>query len=215
MDAVLRELNQIEIRDLKVGTPLDKTISGGQRKRLNIALELIREPSILFVDEPTSGLSSADSENVMGLLKAQAAKGRLVIAVIHQPSSRIYKMFDTLWVLDQGGRPIFDGNPLEALVYFRSAANKAGQDEYACPHCGSVHPEQLFEIIEEKEVDQKGIYTPNRQVPAPEWHERYLARRAQDRPEDRCAQLPAGEVERRLWRPGHAGATGGVLPAQP
>jgi ABC-type multidrug transport system ATPase subunit len=103
VDAVLTELNQIEIRDLKVGTPLNKTISGGQRKRLNIALELIREPSILFVDEPTSGLSSADSENVMGLLKAQAAKGRLVIAVIHQPFSRIFKMFDTLWVLDSRG----------------------------------------------------------------------------------------------------------------
>jgi len=202
VDAVLRELNQIEIRDLKVGTPLDKTISGGQRKRLNIALELIREPPILFVDEPTSGLSSADSENVMGLLKAQADKGRLVIAVIHQPSSRIYKMFDTLWVLDQGGRPIFDGNPLEALIYFRSAANKAGQEEYACPHCGSVYPEQLFEIIEEKQVDREGAYTPNRLVSAREWHKRYLARRGQEPSEDRFTQIPAGEVERRLWRPG-------------
>ena len=205
VDAVLTELNQIEIRDLKVGSPLDKTISGGQRKRLNIALELIREPSILFVDEPTSGLSSADSENVMGLLKAQAAKGRLVIAVIHQPSSRIYKMFDTLWVLDKGGRPIFDGNPLEALVYFRSAARKAGEDEYACPHCGSVHPEQLFDIIEEKEVDQQGISTPNRRVSAHEWHQRYLTRQWQDRSEFRRDWLAAGEVERRLWRPGTMG----------
>jgi ABC transport system ATP-binding/permease protein len=205
VDAVLRELNQIEIRDLKVGTPLDKTISGGQRKRLNIALELIREPSILFVDEPTSGLSSADSENVMGLLKAQAAKGRLVIAVIHQPSSRIYKMFDTLWVLDQGGRPIFDGNPLEALVYFRSAAHKAGENEYTCPHCGSVQPEQLFDIIEEKEVDPQGVYTSNRRVSADEWHKRYLTGRRQDRHEAPWASRPAGEFERRLWRPGTLG----------
>ncbi len=205
VDAVLRELNQIEIRDLKVGTPLNKTISGGQRKRLNIALELIREPSILFVDEPTSGLSSADSENVMGLLKAQAAKGRLVIAVIHQPSSRIYKMFDTIWVLDQGGWPIFDGNPLEALVYFRSASQKAGEDEYACPHCGNVHPEQLFDIIEEKEVDQQGIYTPNRRVSPHEWHQRYLTRRQQDRSEAGWACLASGEIERRLWRPGALG----------
>jgi ABC-type multidrug transport system ATPase subunit len=201
VDAVLRELNQIEIRDLKVATPLNKTISGGQRKRLNIALELIREPSILFVDEPTSGLSSADSENVMGLLKAQAAKGRLVIVVIHQPSSRIYKMFDAIWVLDQGGRPIFDGNPLEALVYFRSAAHKAGEEEYACPHCGSVQPEELFDIIEEKEVDQQGISTPHRRVSANEWHQRYLTRRGQDQSEVRWDRLAAGEVERRLWRP--------------
>jgi ABC-type multidrug transport system ATPase subunit len=205
VDAVLTELNQIEIRGLKVGTPLNKTISGGQRKRLNIALELIREPSILFVDEPTSGLSSADSENVMGLLKAQVAKGRLVISVIHQPSSRIYKMFDTLWVLDKGGWPIFDGNPLEALVYFRSSVHKAGEDEYACPHCGSVHPEQLFDIIEEKTVDQHGISTSNRRVSAQEWHQRYLIRRSQDRSEARWERLPAGEVERRLWRPGFLG----------
>jgi len=205
VDVMLMELNQIEIRDLKVGTPLDKTISGGQRKRLNIALELIREPAILFVDEPTSGLSSADSENVMGLLKAQTAKGKLVIAVIHQPSSRIYKMFDTLWVLDKGGWPIFDGNPLEALVYFRGAANKAGQDEYACPHCGSVQPEQLFEIIEEKELDQQGVSTPNRRFPAYVWHERYLARKSQAPSEIQCAQLPAGKLERRLWRPGSLG----------
>lgn len=205
VDAVLTELNQIEIRGLKVGTPLNKTISGGQRKRLNIALELIREPSILFVDEPTSGLSSADSENVMGLLKAQAAKGRLVIAVIHQPSSRIYKMFDTLWVLDQGGWPIFDGNPLEALVYFRSAVHKAGEDEYACPHCGSVHPEQLFDIIEEKAVDQHGISTSNRRVSAQEWHRRYLTRQSQDRSGVRWGRLAGGEVERRLWRPGALG----------
>jgi ABC-type multidrug transport system ATPase subunit len=74
--------------------PFNKTISGGQRKRLNIALELIREPSILFVDEPTSGLSSRDSENVMDLLRELTLKGKLIFIVIHQPSSEIYKMFD-------------------------------------------------------------------------------------------------------------------------
>jgi ABC-type multidrug transport system ATPase subunit len=59
-------------------------ISGGQRKRINIALELLREPTILFVDEPTSGLSSADSEVVMNLLKGQTHKGKLVVVNIHQ-----------------------------------------------------------------------------------------------------------------------------------
>ena len=71
---VLDDLDLWEIRDLKVGSPLNKMISGGQRKRLNIGLELIREPSILFVDEPTSGLSSSDSLMVMNLLKQQASK---------------------------------------------------------------------------------------------------------------------------------------------
>ncbi len=200
VEAVLAELNQLEIRDLKVGSPLDKTISGGQRKRLNIALELIRAPAILFVDEPTSGLSSADSENVMTLLKAQAAQGKLVIVVIHQPSSRIYKMFDALWLLDRGGRPIFTGNPLDALVYFRQAASAAGQEEYACPHCGQVNPEQLFEIIEERAVDDQGRYTDQRRVSPQEWRQRHLAQ--VDQAASGAGPEPAGPPERRLWRPG-------------
>jgi ABC-type multidrug transport system ATPase subunit len=176
-ETTLKELNQLDIASLKVGTPLDKTISGGQRKRLNIALELIREPPILFLDEPTSGLSSADSENVIGLLKAQAAKGRIVVATIHQPSSAVYRMFDRLWVLDAGGRPIFDGNPLDALVHFRTQGYRTGTGEYSCPQCGTVHPEQLFDIIEEKKVDESGNPTKIRKVSPSDWHARYLKAR--------------------------------------
>ncbi len=176
-EKTLKELNQLETAGLRVGTPLDKTISGGQRKRLNIALELIREPPVLFLDEPTSGLSSADSENVISLLKAQAAKGRIVVATIHQPSSTVYRMFDRLWLLDKGGRPIFDGNPLDALVHFRTEGYRTGNEEYACPHCGTVHPEQLFEIIEEMKVDANGHPTRERKVPPAEWHARYLKAR--------------------------------------
>ncbi|RLD63934.1 MAG: ABC transporter, partial [Bacteroidetes bacterium] len=84
---VLQNLGLYEVKDMVVGTPLDKKISGGQRKRLNIALELIREPAILFLDEPTSGLSSRDSVNIMDLLKELTLKGKLVFVVIHQPSS--------------------------------------------------------------------------------------------------------------------------------
>ena len=81
VDKLLSELDLFDARDLKVGSPLNKYISGGQRKRLNIALELIREPQLLFVDEPTSGLSSTDSENVIALLKDQTLKGKLVLSV--------------------------------------------------------------------------------------------------------------------------------------
>ena len=77
---------------------------------MNVALELIREPAILFTDEPTSGLSSTDSEKVMLLLKQQARKGKLVVVNIHQPSSAIFKLFDKLWIMDSGGRPILVGS---------------------------------------------------------------------------------------------------------
>ncbi|HEX3008243.1 MAG TPA: ATP-binding cassette domain-containing protein [Bacteroidales bacterium] len=78
VNELLVSLGLFENKDMKVGSPLNKKISGGQRKRLNIAMELIREPSILFLDEPTSGLSSRDSENIMDLLKELAFKGKLV-----------------------------------------------------------------------------------------------------------------------------------------
>ena len=103
VDHTLSNLGLLEKRALKVGSPFNKVISGGQRKRLNIALELIREPLVLFLDEPTSGLSSRDSENLMDLLRDLTLKGKLVFTVIHQPSSEIFKMFDKVVILDQGG----------------------------------------------------------------------------------------------------------------
>ncbi|MDH5608671.1 MAG: ATP-binding cassette domain-containing protein, partial [Cyclobacteriaceae bacterium] len=119
----LESLGLYEARNLKVGSPLDKSISGGQRKRLNIGLELLREPSVLFVDEPTSGLSSRDSENIMELLKDLSLKGKMIFVVIHQPSEDIFKMFDKLVLLDVGGYQIYYGNPVEGISYFKNIAN--------------------------------------------------------------------------------------------
>ena len=124
----LKDLGLDAVKDLKAGSAINKYISGGQRKRLNIALELIREPAVLFLDEPTSGLSSADTEKVINLLKEQTLKGKLIIVNIHQPSSDVYKLFDRLWLLDRGGYPVFDGNPIDAITYFKEAANYAGED---------------------------------------------------------------------------------------
>ena len=199
---MLAELQQEEIADLKVGDPLAKTISGGQRKRLNIALELIREPSILFVDEPTSGLSSADSDVVMGLLKAQAARGRLVIAIVHQPSSNLFRQFDALWILDKGGVPIYMGHPLEAARHFRETVHLAGADRGVCPECGHVHPEQIFSLIESKAIDADGRFTRARQFPPEFWHEAW---RKNAPPATAAGETPAEPPPRHLNRPGWLG----------
>jgi len=172
--SLLHAIGLYESKDLKVGNPLEKTISGGQRKRLNISLELIREPSVLFVDEPTSGLSSRDSENIMDLLKELALKGKLVFVVIHQPSSDIFKMFDKLMLLDQGGYPIFYGNPVDSVVHFKTLINHANCNERECPACGNVNPEQIFNIIEAKVVDEFGNQTSKRKTPPEEWNKLYL-----------------------------------------
>ena len=167
---VLQELELFEFRSLKVGSPLKKTISGGQRKRLNVALELIREPSILYVDEPTSGLSSMDSEKVMLLLKHQAREGKLVIVNIHQPSSDIFKLFDKLWIMDKGGRMIYTGNPLDAIIYFKDLTNHVNALECECLQCGNVNPEQVLEIVETKKIDESGNFIPERRFPPEEWY---------------------------------------------
>ncbi|PKP21558.1 MAG: ABC transporter, partial [Bacteroidetes bacterium HGW-Bacteroidetes-21] len=171
---VLLDLDLFEIRNLKVGGPLNKFISGGQRKRLNIALELIREPDIMFVDEPTSGLSSMDSEMVMDLLKEITLKGKLAIINIHQPSSDIYKLFDKILILDKGGHAIYYGNPVEAVVYFKRITNHVNAEESECASCGNVNPEQVLQIVEQKVVDEYGKLTKNRKTSAKEWYSYYL-----------------------------------------
>lgn len=177
---VLSSIGLYEAKDLKVGSPMDKTISGGQRKRLNIALELIREPAVLFVDEPTSGLSSRDSENIMDLLKELALKGKLIFVVIHQPSSDIFKMFDNLLILDTGGYPIYNGNPVDAVIYFKQLVNHVNAEESECITCGNVNSEQIFNIIESRVVDEYGNTTDNRKVAPTEWYETYNEKVAQD-----------------------------------
>jgi ABC-type multidrug transport system ATPase subunit len=169
----LSNLGLDQRKDLRVGSVLDKTISGGQRKRLNIALELIREPAVLFVDEPTSGLSSRDSENVIDLLKELSLKGKLIFVVIHQPSSDIYKMFDKMMIMDVGGYPIYYGPPVEAVTYFKAATNQVGAERGQCQTCGNVNPEQIFNIIEAKVVDEYGEFTSKRKVTPVQWKSLY------------------------------------------
>lgn len=178
VEHTLRRLGLWQVKDLRVGSVLDKTISGGQRKRLNIALELIRSPRVLFVDEPTSGLSSRDSEHIMDLLKELTHRGTLVIVVIHQPSSDIFKLFDHLLILDTGGFPVYQGHPMDSLSYFKALSSDVSAAETTCVSCGHVNPEQVFNILEGRMVDEWGHLTDIRKVSPEEWHEAYRAQLA-------------------------------------
>ena len=192
---ILKDLGLDASKDLKVGSPINKYISGGQRKRLNIALELIREPAVLFLDEPTSGLSSADTEKVINLLKEQTYKGKLVVVNIHQPSSDVYKLFDRLWLLDKGGYPVFDGNPIDAITYFKGAANYADAETSACPTCGNVNPEIVLNIIDEKAINNMGETSDARKMTPQEWHELYLKHQPEfAQPE--ISEVPASDLKK-------------------
>ncbi|MDX2442305.1 MAG: ATP-binding cassette domain-containing protein [Bacteroidales bacterium] len=173
VNQVLNNLGLFEIKDIQVGSPLNKKISGGQRKRLNIALELLREPAVLFLDEPTSGLSSRDSENIMDLLKELVLKGKLVFVVIHQPSSDIFKMFDSLLILDTGGFSIYYGDPIDSIIYFKSKVHQANFNESECRTCGNVNPEQIFNIIESQVLDEYGKTAGTRKISPAEWNAYY------------------------------------------
>ncbi len=169
----LYDFDLVEARDLVVGNPMKKVLSGGQRKRLNIALELMREPLVLLADEPTSGLSSMDTEKVVALLKRQTRKGSLVIANIHQPASDIYKQFDRVIVMDKGGRVVYSGNPLDAISYFKKAANYINPEETNCPTCGNVKTEQPLRIIEARMVSASGRFIRQRKVSPDAWFDLY------------------------------------------
>ena len=174
VNSILKSLGLFEIKEMKVGDPLNKEISGGQRKRLNIALELIREPAVLFLDEPTSGLSSRDSENIMDLLKELTLRGKLIFVVIHQPSSDIFKMFSQLLMLDEGGRLIYNGDPVEGLSYFKNCTHHANPDENECPMCGNVNSEQILNIIYSQVLDEYGNTTNTRKISSDEWYSYFL-----------------------------------------
>jgi len=105
IDKVLNNLGIQDKKNTVIGSPERKVLSGGQRKRVNIAMELIAAAPVIFLDEPTSGLSSYDAENVVQVLKKLSSEGNTIITTIHQPSLDIFKQFDSLIMIsrDRGG----------------------------------------------------------------------------------------------------------------
>uniref|UniRef100_A0A668AF73 Broad substrate specificity ATP-binding cassette transporter ABCG2 n=1 Tax=Myripristis murdjan TaxID=586833 RepID=A0A668AF73_9TELE len=124
---LIRELGLTKVADSKVGTQMIRGISGGERKRTNIGMELIIDPSVLFLDEPTTGLDASTANSVLLLLKRMASHGRTIIMSIHQPRYSIYRLFDTLTLL-VSGKMVYHGPAPNALDYFANIG-------YACePH---------------------------------------------------------------------------------
>ena len=186
LEGKLIELGLSERRDSVVGNPVKKTLSGGERKRLNIGLDMIGSADVYLFDEPTSGLSSKDSEHVIEIIRGMA-HNKIIIVTIHQPSSKLFQMFHKAILFDKGGRLVFFGTPTEMLRYFAEAEHQHqfGADLGACPSCGTTRPEFIFDVLETPLRDLSGdiIYEENNRghlVPArrysPEfWRDKYEA----------------------------------------
>ena len=164
LESKLVELGLSERKDSIVGSPVKKTLSGGERKRLNIGLDMIGNSDVYLFDEPTSGLSSKDSEHVIEIVRGMA-HNKIILVTIHQPSSKLFQMFHKAILFDRGGKLVFFGTPNDMLRYFAEAEHQHqfGADLGACPSCGTTRPEFIFDVLETPLRDISGdvIYEEN------------------------------------------------------
>ncbi|KAJ9698049.1 hypothetical protein PVL29_007248 [Vitis rotundifolia] len=118
VERVIESLGLQPVRDSLVGTVEKRGISGGQRKRVNVGLEMVMEPSLLILDEPTSGLDSSSSQLLLRALRREALEGVNVCMVVHQPSYTLFRMFDDLILLAKGGLTVYHGSVKKVEEYF-------------------------------------------------------------------------------------------------
>lgn len=123
VNSIIAELRLNKCQNTKIGGPLIKGVSGGERKRTSIGVELITDPNLIFLDEPTTGLDSFTATSVMETLKDLARAGRTIIQTIHQPNSDIFEMFDRLMLLARG-KVIYFNEARLAVDYFASIGHK-------------------------------------------------------------------------------------------
>jgi len=144
---VVKLLGIEKAADNQVGSPMQKTISGGERRRLNVANEMITDPSLLFLDEPSSGLDSYAALRLFDALAALAGAGRTIITTVHQPNSQLWSRFTKVLLLSEGGL-IYCGPPATVLSYIAS------------PHIGLPCPvgwgvaDWMLEIANGNQVDK-------------------------------------------------------------
>jgi ABC transport system ATP-binding/permease protein len=167
VNSVLSKLDLLELKHVVVGNVLSKHIQPGQRRMINIALELLREPQILLVDNALSGLGMADASKVIKILHDYSFAGNLVITTISQSDSKTFLFFDKIWILDEGGRAVYNGPVKNAPVYLSKHLQLAYQETR------DVDPSQLLDMVNYKLPDREDNVWKRVKEPK-EWHDLYL-----------------------------------------
>ncbi len=156
IDRVLSDV-ELELHKHKIAKSESKRgsqLSGGQQKRLNIALSLMHDPDVIIMDEPASGLSSPEALKIFGMLKSIALQNKIVICSVHQPDMKIFSMFDKLLFIDVGGYPVFYGKPAEAAEYF---ANYAERVDNQSVYNENYNPGIILDILDKKSPREKKV----------------------------------------------------------
>jgi len=210
IDGKLAELGLNERRREVVGGTSKKILSGGERKRLNIGLDMVSTADIYLFDEPTSGLSSKDSEHVIEIIRGMA-HNKIVLVTIHQPTSKIFQMFQKALLLDKGGKLVFFGTPTEMLAYFAEAEHEQlfGTELGGCQACGTTRPEFVFDVLETPlrdlggdliyEENNRGQLVPARRFSPEYWRDKFEAYRLMkevQQPASSRTPVPAGPESR-------------------
>jgi len=150
VDDTLRDLGLEAVRNLQIGKPEKKVLSGGQRKRVNIALELVTDPVILFLDEPTSGLAADDTTTLISLLAELTKKtGKTIVMTIHQPAKDEFEKFNLGFIMGYGGVPTYfgpTGDPAYSFFGSILARSPGGQS-----HKRIDNPRDMFDMLNVRE----------------------------------------------------------------
>jgi ABC transport system ATP-binding/permease protein len=146
VDTTLAQLGLENVAHLQIGKPEKKILSGGQRKRVNIAMELVTDPVIMFLDEPTSGLAADDTAALVTLLHDLAKQtGKTIITTIHQPAREEFEKFNLALVLGTGGITMFYGSPHDGYRFFGSWYERQGKPNKV------DNPRDMFDMLNQRE----------------------------------------------------------------
>lgn len=155
VDGIIADLKLTKCQNTYIGGPLIKGISGGERKRTSIGVELITDPSLIFLDEPTTGLDSYTATQLMVTLRSLADSGRTIIQTIHQPNSDIYETFDKLMLLAMG-KVLYFNDCSKAVNYFTSIDYKNPALSTPSDYFMMIMSRESIEI----ELEGEGVMSP-------------------------------------------------------
>ena len=157
INKILINTNLIHKKNTKVGDLKNKLLSGGERKRLNLALELLFDPTVIICDEPTSGLSYTDAEQVIDILKDFSQQGKFVIITIHQPNTTVFHKFNRVLFMDMGGKQVYFGKPNDVWSYFDNEYQQVTHKKDLIEHKKlDKMPEYVSLMIEYPEYKENG-----------------------------------------------------------